>query len=421
MMKAILGLLLTSGLILFVSCDEDDGGGDGNSDLEVTSITAAGTNPETGEPVSGIDLYGATSAENVPTDAVISITFDDDIDQNDADDAITVSGDGHEPEDSVVSSENSVTVYFEEDLHPSTTYTLEIDGSLSGFLGGLLNDDVTVTFSTGGRPAVTVPQEEALQFYMDFDGELMDETGNYEVGYEEIEGYMEDRFGFAESAAHLDGNGDIIEIADSDSLLSESITISFWMLVDAADTNKVNHNFGIMGAAVERGFFIEMGGPADASWIKPTTNHVNSVGTYGTAWSDAINGGGNTNEVVTTAYEGNVSSLFDDKWTQMVITYDASTSIKTVYIDGEIVRQENFTNQDPMLEELAFNTNGVEEAIDTDFAIGYYATRDNEATEWANYEGDTRTFSGLIDDVRIWDVALSQAEVEELFQAEEAP
>lgn len=421
MMKSILGLMLATGLILFVGCSDDDDNG-GLSTFEVTAITASGTDADTGEPVSDIDLYGATAADNVPVDATIEIVFDQDIDGDDASDHITVTGGAENPDVTATASGNIVTVTFADDLEGGTTYTLNIDDSIEGFLGGLFNEDVTVTFTTAGRPEVTPPQEGNLTFYMDFDGELVDATGNYEVGFNEVSGYEEDRFGTASAAARFDGNGDMIDISNSENLLSESMTISFWMLVDAADTNKLDHSFSIVGAAAEKGFFIELGGPENSSWIKPPTSHMDPDGNFGTAWSDAINGGGNTNEVVTTAYEGNVDELFDDKWTHFVLTYDAATSIKTVYIDGEIVRQEDFTNQEQVLQEMAFNDVGVEETINKDLGIGFYGSSTNAATEWAMYPQDTpenaNTFSGALDDLRIWDIALTQDEVEQLYDAE---
>jgi hypothetical protein len=414
----LLGVLLL-GALIFTGCSDDD---DTAPELNIEAITATGTDLETGEEVT-VDLNGVSSATNVPPNAVFTVTFDREVDASSVSaSAVSIAVDGSTVAATVSASGSEVTITPDEDLSRGEGYEIEISSSVVAADGGVVAGSATRTFQTAGRAEVVAPQEANMTFYMNFDGELTDATGNYSVGFNEITGYETDRFGFNASSAHFNGNGDIIDIANSEALLSESITISFWMKVDAADTNKVNHNFGIMGSAAERGFLIEMGGPADGSWIKPTTSHLNADDAYGTAWSDAINGGGATNDVVTTAFEGDVSALFDDKWVQFVLTYDASSSVKTIYMDGTVVREENFTNQDPTLLALSYNEGGVEETINKNFALGFYGSSENAATGWADYNSvgaeHPRSFSGLMDDVRIWNVALSGQEVATLYDDE---
>ena len=237
--------------------------------------------------------------------------------------------------------------------------------------------------------------------------------------------YTTDRFGFTNSAAEFGGasevgQGDIIEIESSDALLSASRTISVWIKVDKEDY--ADSRF-LMGMAAERGFFMELGSDGIA-WLKLPTNHAldpDPMGhEFGINWSDP-NGDGAVGGQVLYEYEGSISDLVaDGEWHQLVLAYDAGTSMKTIYVDGNKIMELDIDSETDewYLKNMAIDSRGVEETIDTKLAFGYAGSRDNQATDWANYANAENTFKGSMDDVRIFSVGLSATEVQALYDAE---
>lgn len=416
----LLSLLILAGLVAFSGCKKDE---DEPDPLSIVSIEATGTDLETGNQVTK-DLNAATAATGVPVDAVIEVTFDREVDP-----ATATSGNFSLGVDATVSASGAVvTITPDEELEKGTDYTLSLGAGIAADDGGTFTA-TSRTFTTGGRAEVVPPQEANMQFYMNFDGEFADATGNYTIDEVDAPTLVEDRFGFVESAGMFDGNGNMLDVLDSESLLSSSITVSFWMKVSATDTNKV-HSFGILGTCGHKGMAFEMGGgedPEDVNylWLKPFTHHDNSKGGTATSWSDRINGNEQDDMTLVSQWIGDFDAEISDKWVQVVLTYDATTWDKIVYINGTVFWHENIGEGfDNPWTDLKYFEPAPENAslMNRNWGIGYYGSSTDKITGWSDYSNTCpacpRTFSGYLDDIRIWDKPLSSTEVTQLYNDE---
>ncbi len=99
------------------------------------------------------------------------------------------------------------------------------------------------------------------------------------------------------------------------------------------------------------------------------------------------------------------------KWTQIVMKYDASTSTIDIYGNGTVVSNKNFRlRKDGKLGALVFPT-------PTTLLIGAFA---NQTTGYPNSGVQTwqSLFNGQIDEVRVWNKALSDTDISSLYQLE---
>lgn len=101
------------------------------------------------------------------------------------------------------------------------------------------------------------------------------------------------------------------------------------------------------------------------------------------------------------------------KWTQVVMKYDASTSTLDIYGNGTMVSNKNFrVRKDGKLGALVFPTS-------TTLLIGAFA---NQATGYPNSSTQVwqSLFNGQIDEIRVWNRALSDGDISSLYQLESA-
>jgi len=93
-----------------------------------------------------------------------------------------------------------------------------------------------------------------------------------------------------------------------------------------------------------------------------------------------------------TGFDGDVNVL-DDQWNNIVVTWDDVTGVSNIYVNGAL----DATN----------GSLGVNTSVAGNVWIG-------NAEVFTAAQQETRQFKGLIDDVRIYDYALSQSEVSAL-------
>jgi hypothetical protein len=417
-MKYWIGALMLSALV-FTACDDEP---DEAPDLTIEALTATGTDITTGEEIT-VDLNAATSASDVPPDAVFEITFDREVDAATATASnISVSDGDSEVAVSVSASGKVVTATPNEELVQGTDYTVTVSSAVAAADGGTVTNG-SRTFKTAGRSEVVPPQVESQVGYWSFDGTADATDGELNTVFEQIS-YTADRFGYQNSAALFNGattpgNGDIVEIESDPSLITPSRTIAVWFKVDAQDYPGSKF---MMGMAVERGFFFELGG--ELNWMKLATNHLLDPDpnghNYGVNWSDP-NGDGQVGGQVLFDYEGSISELVaDGDWHQLALTFDASSAIKTIYVDGSKIMELDIDSETDewFLKDMAINDVGVEDVIDTNLTFGFAGSRANGATGWADYSNAENTYKGLMDDIRIFSVALTGAEIQTLYNAE---
>ncbi len=402
---------LMAGVLVFSACKDDD---TEDPTLAVSSITTT----------DGTDLYGATSATTVGTDQNILIGFSGTINGSTLGNVKLKNGD-NTVASSVTASGSTVTIDPTEPLFGGTVYTVQINGVQS--TDGATSGNVSTSFTTAGIGLGTAPQANAQTTYFQFNGNYVDVVGTASKVMSQNT-WVEDRFGEANGALMLNGstapgNGDIVEF--SGDFVHESMTLSTWFKVDAADF--VN-SILMFGVAVERGYFLEVGG--DLAWLKFATSHSVSPDPanhyFGTAWTDP-NGDGQMSDAVPFDYLGSIAELVGvPEWAQIVMSYDAATSIKSIYINGVLAMQVDL-DVDPTSEfqlgslAIADKADGTGDAIpgiNDNLALGYFCSPNNTATGWADYTTAENTFIGAIDDFRIWNVALTQEQITALYGAE---
>ena len=402
---------LMAGVIVFTGCKDDE---EDAPALAVNSIMST----------DGTDLYGATSATSVGTDQSIIIGFSAAVNPNTIGNVALKNGD-NTVASTVTASGSTVTIDPTESLFGGTAYTVQINGVQS--TDGGSSGNVSTTFTTAGIGLGTAPQASAQTSYFQFNGNYVDVVGTAsEVSSQNT--WVEDRFGEANGALMLNGatapgNGDMVEF--SGDFVHDNMSLSTWFKVNPADFVGSRPMFG---CAVERGYFLEVGG--DIAWLKLATSHQISPDPanhyFGTAWTDP-NGDGQTSDAVPVDYLGSISELVGvPEWAHLVMSYDAATSVKSIYVNGVLAMQVDL-DVDPTSEyqlgplaiaDQADGTGDPVPGISENLALGYFCAPGNTATGWADYATAENTFIGAIDDFRIWNVALTTEQVTALYDAE---
>lgn len=425
-LKLLLAMILVAGVTVFIGCSDDDE----PAEMTIETITGTGTDLESGDQVTK-DLNAASAATDVPLDVVIEITFSKEVDAATVTSStVTLSSSSGDVGLGLDVSGTTITVTPDGELERGTDYELSLTGGVVAADGGKFTA-VSRTFTTAGKAKVEPPQKDSQVAYWNFNENTEDQVGDHTItNNTQVSGYVEDRFGYQASCGDFNGEGDIVEVGNPGDLISPSMTISYWFKI-SLDDPLIENNFFMLGLAAERGYFCEVGTADFGPWIKFATSHkihpdADNNAEFATAWGDAVNGqgGGASGETLEYNWEGDLAAKIDGKWTHLVMTFDHSNSIKRIYLNGEEMRRTNLSaNQEWWMIDMAINSVGVEETIDTDLGVGYGGSTKNKATGWADYEADLeaenyRTFSGQMDDLRIFNVALTKAEVSQLYNDE---
>ena len=228
-----------------------------------------------------------------------------------------------------------------------------------------------LTFATMAQVPNYVPTN-GLVGYWPFNGNANDQSGNGNNGTVNGATLTTDRNGNANSAYYFAGNGSNNKITVSNPfnlpIGNQSITISIWSRTNSTYWGR---------------FLIVYGG---SNWV--------SIGT-------GTNGGGNIN------YAGGlgvgtypVQTIFANQWVQTIITFNASTQISKFYSDGQLI--STATN-------ISLNTN-----------IGALIFGSKSSTFVTN-PGDDYIWLGELDDIGIWNRALTQQEVTALYTSTPIP
>lgn len=429
-MKQLFGLFLLAGLTVFVSCGDDDK----PSALNIVSISASGTDVLTGVATT-LDLNGASSAEGVPVDVTVTVTFDRDVD------AETVTSSTVSVDDvatTVTVNGAVVTLTADEELLRGTIYTLAVD-AIAAMDGGVFTP-TSRTFKTGGRAPVVAPNEASQLAFWKFDGDATDEMGIYNANAEVAVDYVTDRHGEAASTAAFDGDVSIIEVPNARSLMVErsSWTISFWMKIDTLDNLNAagtgNAGQFVFGMAAFSGFRMESNGRAsdfNLSTRWHIDNGVDEPTVRGEGFS--FNGDGVYNATggwrghtfeADLADRGGLSSLLVDEWSHIVFTYDAPSLIASIYINGELMKEQAYLEYapHPQTDCVGWKYAGEEPTTFDDMTFGYAYSRRGELwddTSFGNYDLPTSNhFKGQLDDFRIFSAGYSAEDVKALYDAE---
>jgi hypothetical protein len=407
--------------VLMVSCKKDPDA------LKVTAIEASGTSFQNGSAVTS-DLNGSTSATNVTLDATITVTFDKNVKTSSVSSTtVKVSSTSGTVDAAVSASGNKITINPTNDFVRGTLYTLSLSGLQAEDDGGFT--DLSRTFTTEGRAPVVVPFVDKMVAYWHFDGSTAEATNKYSTANEVKVSYTNDRFGQGSSALSFDGDETLVEVANASTLLAtKDFTLSFWIKSDGSDVNAAGETRGqfVMGLAAWHGFQFEIfgnyGGCKLATRYEIADGKNNAEDLW---WSTNGNLGwmGWTFDQDVSA-AGGLAGIIKDKWAHVVCTYNATTKIGAMYINGVLRKSQDFNlygTGHPMLGTVGLTYSGNPAPGDR-LAFGFIQGSENRTVtdDWANPIGtpDNNHFKGLMDDVRIFHAAFSAADVTTLYNAE---
>jgi len=288
----------------------------------------------------GVSLLDNPEATDVSTEQDILVTFNLEVDPMTFND-ISLKMDETVIPINATSSGNILAINPVDPLMEGTHFILLIAGVQS--VDGAVSPSAEVGFTTAGIGLETVPNPGNQTMYLPLNGNAVDLTGNAVATTEQIT-YGTDRFGVVGKAAYFagaqsgPGSGDIVELSGQQ-FLHPSTTISLWFKVDQSDYS--GSGKFVFGICAERGYFLEFGSNLD--WMKFPTSHkldpdVNDYN-FATAWADNINGSGMIGGNSIFNFEGSIANqvLTSNEWHQMIMTHEASTSVKSIYVDGQLI------------------------------------------------------------------------------------
>jgi hypothetical protein len=403
-------VFLSTSSVLMVGCDDDDT----PAELTLTSLTA-GT----------IDLNGATSATDVPADAPITATFSTNLDPatvTTSNITLTRDYDDAQLPITVTSSDKIITITPDDPLGSGTLYILNLGTGLMSDKGKALSSSIERNFTTEGTFAPV-----GVMAHYTFEDTAEDIVGTYDPTSSDIVDitYVDSRNATAGKAASFNGTSSLIEIPNADDFMeNDDFTISFWV----KPTFTENKGQFVLGLAAWYGFQFEIAQAWD--WVKMAMRYELPVGTdaedswYPGNGETKDNGGfqgWTINKDVTPPGVGD--TYFKDMWAHVVVTYNATTHVNTMYINGEPVKEHDFDlfpSDNPKKNAMGVIYMG-NPAPGNELALGFIQARENRIVtdSWADPTVTTNNhFNGLLDDVRIFSVPLTQTEVSLMYNSE---
>lgn len=211
-------------------------------------------------------------------------------------------------------------------------------------------------------------QESGLVAHFRMDGNASDISGNENNGFVSGAVATVDRLGNEDSALVFDGVNDFVEVPQSVSLSPiDAISIFAWVKPDEASGPIVNYCVDCWGVHLWK-----------------TTNELPEA-----LFSRFTKRGSSR---FTDAPDLQVAGVLPaGEWKHVGTTYDQSTGIAQLWSDGELL--------------TSIDIGPIDLATDHPIRIG-------------KREGDRRVFSGAIDEIRIYNVALNREQVIELFSSQ---
>lgn len=373
--------------------------------------------------VGTIDLNAATAPTNVPVKPAITATFTTEVD---AATAIASNITLTEDYDAVVIpltiavAGKVVTITPTANLANGALYKLAVTAGLKATNGQLLIA-INRSFTTMGSflPA-------GVFAYWNFDGNANDQTGVYNASASGVIGitYVTGRNSTSGQAASFNGTTSLIEIPNGDVLENSSdFSISFWM---KPDTTAKRSQF-VLGLAGSKGFQFEYnsnvygtGARAQIGQCKLAAQYSFTGGTSDSQdlWLDGVgdtkdNGGWQgwtfSKNLVANSGTG-VNGLLAQKWAQVVCTYNQTTKLGTMYINGQKMKEQDYNLYGtPMSNATGLKYAGL--AANNALVFGFIQDKVSPTItdSWADYNVTTNNhFKGQLDDVAIYHSVLTQ-------------
>jgi hypothetical protein len=373
--------------------------------------------------VGSIDLNAAVAPTNVPVKPAITATFTTDVNAATATtDNITLTEDYDNVSIplTISTSGKVVTITPTNNLANGALYKLAVTAGVKATNGESLTA-INRSFSTLGSflPAGMVA-------YWNFDGNANDQTGVYNAAANGVTAinYVTGRNAASGQAAQFNGTTSLIQIPNGDVLENSSdFSISFWM---KDDTTAKRDQF-VLGLAGWYGFQFEYnsniygtGPTAQIGQCKLAAQYSYTGGsTSQDLWLDGTgatkdNGGwqGWTFSKNLVANNGTgVNGLLAQQWAHVVCTYDHTTKIGTMYINGQEMKAQDFNLYPvPLLNATGLKFAGT--PANNTLVFGFIQDKVSPTIpdSWADYSVPANGhFKGLLDDVAIYHSVLTPA------------
>jgi hypothetical protein len=434
--KLIFTMVLAAGLvsIYLEGCKSDDG----PSALSIVSITSTGTNLTTGSSET-VDLNGTTSPTNVPTNGVLTVTFSKPVNGATATStSITLSDGITNVPLTIVTTGAAVKITPTTELVRGTLHTISVTSAVLATDGGKFTT-ASRTFTTAGKKPPVVPQSSKLVVYVPFEGVVADKQGHTVLNSAVT--FTADRFGNFNGSADFNGTTNYVGIQYAADMSNANTTVSYWIKLPAsqaykdhigttaADNIKQYVTFAIggnNGTYHEWNRFTCCGLTYDIDVLKYFTNHKNS-GAASTLAGSSIEmknegnpGGDKIVEIKNTSWIEQQTG----KWMHIVTSWNAATRTKSFYINGVPSTVYKLTpNADYALDDAVIDAAGIDldasnsKNLYLGSGVPYWATKTTSGiTPFRS--GIPFAFKGQMDDFRMYSVALSNAEVLSLYEAE---
>jgi hypothetical protein len=389
--------------------------------------------------IGTIDLNGATAPTNVPVNPVITATFTTEVDATTAiasNITLTEDYDNVSIPLTITTAGKVVTITPTANLANGALYKLAISAGLKATDGEILTA-LTRSFTTLGSflPA-------GVFAYWNFDGNANDQTGVFSSPDGDVMdiNWVTGRNSASGQAAQFNGTTSLIKIPNGDMLDNTSdFSLSFWM---KSDTTAKRHQF-VLGLDAYLGFHFEYDSHIDNNPLTPLENRIGwckftvqySLSTGTTANEDLYfpgtainttrdNGGwqGSTfcKDLISNSGTG-VNGLLAQQWAHVVCTYDHTTKIGTIYINGQKMKSQDFTlypTTHPMYNATGLKYGGA--AGNNSLVLGFI--QDNVAPALTGPDYDytnpaANHFKGLLDDVAIYHSVLSAAIITQMYNS----
>ncbi len=198
-------------------------------------------------------------------------------------------------------------------------------------------------------------------------------------------------------AAQIGAGGYIVERSVSDSIKNlGSFTLAFWMNGVGPVVGGAQGLFAIANSNEFWGnleLFLENNDNGDEAFLKIHMFNAAAADGKGEQWNDlkipdALN-----------------------KWTHVALTYDSSTSRLILYIDGQP------TSLDKVLDDGNYGSIRFKDV--SGMAVGTYAFQTSPSLTTHGPEDWARSFNGALDQLRLYKLTLSAAEVNNLYTTKE--
>lgn len=407
-MKILAVLLVLVGLVTFEACKKTDD----PSPITLVSATA-----------NTIDLNGAAAPTNVPAGATIKVTFSTNVDATTATTSnITLVRDYDKFSVPITVSSAGAVVTIDpiSDLNAGSIFILTLTTGLKSDKGLALTE-VIRNFTTEGLFA---PSDQIA--YWNFENNTNDVIGTFNATASLTKDltFVAGRNAAAGKAGSFNGTTTIVEIPGGEKLMAnKDFAISFWV-----NANSTKEGHFVLGLAAWKGFQFEIAG---GSWtaldkgVKLATQYdLGGIITDAedTWWNAQPNGWQGSTFARDLSGAGGIASYFKDKWAHVVCTYNSTTKVGSMYVNGLKVRAWDFNlwpNGDAKRGALgvkyAGNANG------NNLAFGFIQGSANRiiTDSWADPSDPANNhFKGLLDDVRIFKRALTSGEVTLIYNSE---